>query len=219
MPGGCSPVNVGRPAPNRWKNVASTGFDKRPAEGPVPVHIPGPKGNGDVGLAGDHAYDVRHHGGADQAVYAHAREDLDAWELPLGRTLPAGGFGENLTTTGMDLTGAVIGERWQIGRDVLLEVSCPRIPCVTFEGWLGRPGWMKEFLAAGVPGAFLRVVAVGSISAGDGIEVVHRPEHDVTIGLCFRAITREPELLARLLPADALPENIREAARRAHRPE
>lgn len=128
------------PRPNPWKGLSATGIDKRPVVGPVAVADPGPKGTGTVGLAGVRASDVQHHGGCDQAVYAHAREDLDAWETELGRPLTHGAFGENLTTLGLDVNGALIGERWRIGPDVVLEVACPRIPCATFQGWLRRDG-------------------------------------------------------------------------------
>lgn len=207
-------VNVGVPQANPWKKLAATGIDKRPVEGPVRVDAPGAKGTGAVGLAGDRAYDVKHHGGSDQAVYAYAREDLDGWQEELGRTLPNGVFGENLTTTGLDVNGALIGERWRVGPEVVLEVSAPRIPCVTFEGWLGRPGWLKRFTAAAVPGAYLRVVTAGAIRAGDAVEITGRPEHDVTVALTFRAMTAEPELLPRLLVADALPAEDLEWVRR-----
>ncbi|MFD6717990.1 sulfurase [Micromonospora sp. TSRI0369] len=199
-------VNVGRPQPNPWKGIGATGIDKRPVDGLVAVTAPGPKGTGAVGLAGDRVYDVAHHGGADQAVYAYAREDLDHWEAELGRPLADGCFGENLTTTGLDVNGALIGERWRIGPDLVLEVTCPRIPCGTFQGWLGERGWMKRFTEEVRPGAYLRVVTPGSVGAGDPVEVVHRPDHDVTVALVFRATTLETELLPRLLVADALPE-------------
>ncbi|WP_329126221.1 MOSC domain-containing protein [Streptomyces sp. NBC_01465] len=207
-------VNVGRPRPNPWKGISATGIDKQPVEGPVAVTAPGPKGDGAVGLAGDRVYDVKHHGGTDQAVYAYAREDLDGWEAELGRELPNGSFGENLTTLGMDLNSALIGERWRIGSDVVLEVAVPRIPCVTFQGWLEQEGWLKRFTQAAVPGPYLRVIEPGEISAGDPVEIVHRPDHDVTVALTFRAFTLEPELLPRLLVADALPEEDREMVRR-----
>jgi MOSC domain-containing protein YiiM len=207
-------VNIGRPRPNPSKGLSATGIDKRPVDGPVAVSAPGPKGTGEVGLAGDRAYDVKHHGGADQAVYAYAREDLDGWETELGRPLTNGVFGENLTTLGVDVNGALIGERWRIGRDVVLEVSCARIPCVTFQAWVERPGWIKRFTDAGLPGAYLRVIEPGEIRAGDPVEVVHRPGHDVTVALFFRAMTREPELLPRLSAADALPEEDKDVVRR-----
>ncbi|MDH6139577.1 MOSC domain-containing protein YiiM [Kitasatospora sp. GP30] len=207
-------VNIGRPRPNPWKRPSTTGIDKRPVQGPVAVQAPGPKGTGEVGLAGDRAYDVRNHGGADQAFYAYAREDLDDWEAELGRPLPNGTFGENLTTMGIDVNTSLIGERWQIGSDVVLEVSCPRIPCSTFQGWLDRDGWLKQFTAAARPGPYLRVLHPGEIRAGDRIAVVHRPDHDVTVELTFRALTLEPDLLPRLLPAEALPLEAKELAAR-----
>ncbi|WP_436762938.1 MOSC domain-containing protein [Streptosporangium sp. V21-05] len=207
-------VNIGRPRPNPWKGLGSTGIDKRPVDGPVAVTAPGPKGTGAVGLAGDRVHDVKHHGGSDQAVYAYAREDLDGWETELGRPLPNGVFGENLTTLGLDVNGALIGERWRIGPDVVLEVSCPRLPCATFQGWLEREGWIKRFTQAARPGAYLRVIEPGDIRAADPVEIVHRPGHEVTVALVFRAMTSEPSLLPRLPAADALPEEIRERAGR-----
>ncbi|MFF3564588.1 MOSC domain-containing protein [Streptomyces sp. NPDC002574] len=212
-------VNVGRPRPNPWKDTGVTGIDKRPVTGPVAVTAPGPKGTGAVGLAGDRAYDVKHHGGSDQAVYAYAREDLDRWERELGRELRDGMFGENLTTLGVDVNGALIGERWRIGGPAgpVLEVSCPRIPCGTFQGWLDEGGWLRRFTRAAQPGAYLRVAAPGGIRAGDPVEIVHRPDHEVTVALVFRAVTLEPALLPSLLAADALPEEIRTAARRRTR--
>jgi MOSC domain-containing protein YiiM len=207
-------VNVGKPRPNPWKRLALTGIDKRPADGPVAVTAPAAMGTGEVGLAGDRAHDVKHHGGPDQAVYAYAREDLDHWQSALGRSFANGSFGENLTTTGLDVNGALIGERWRLGPDVVLEVSCPRLPCATFQGWLQREGWIAEFVLAARPGAYLRVIEPGDIRAGDPVEIVHRPEHDVTIALAFRALTREPDLLPRLLAADGLPQRSKDLVRR-----
>jgi MOSC domain-containing protein YiiM len=206
-------VNIGEPRPNPWKPTAVTGIDKRPVSGSVMVTAPGPKGTGAVGLAGDRVYDLKHHGGSDQAVYAYASEDLDMWEDRLGRPLPGGVFGENLTTEGVDVSGALIGECWRLGRDVLLEVCCPRIPCGTFQGWLARAGWIKEFTGAARPGAYLRVIEPGQIRGGDPVVIERRPAHDVTVALTFRALTTEPDLLPRLLPAAALPDEITDLVR------
>jgi MOSC domain-containing protein YiiM len=52
---------------------------------------------------------------------------------------------------GIAVNEALIGERWRIGADLLLEVSCPRIPCGTFQGWMGRRGWVKRFTQAALP--------------------------------------------------------------------
>jgi MOSC domain-containing protein YiiM len=207
-------VNVGRPRANPRKPAALTGIDKRPVDGPVLVTAPGPKGTGAVGLAGDRVYDVKHHGGPDQAVYAYAREDLDHWAAELGTELANGVFGENLTTEGIGVNDALIGERWRIGRDVLLEAACPRIPCGTFQGWLERDGWIKRFTQAALPGTYFRVLSPGPVCAGDPVRIEHRPAHQVTIAVTFRALTTEPELLPELLAAGAMPEGIKELARK-----
>jgi len=212
-------VNIGVPRANPWKPTGTTGIDKRPVPGPVAVRAPGPKGTGAVGLAGDRVHDVRHHGGDDQAVYAYAREGLDRWASRLGEPLPDGMFGENLTTADLDVDGALIGERWLVGADVVLEVSCPRIPCGTFQGWMADEGWLKTFTAAAEPGAYLRVVEPGEIRAGDRIAVVDRPSHDVTVALAFRALTTSSELLPRLVDVEALPaEDLARIRRRVAAP-
>ena len=207
-------VNVGQPCPSPWAAVKVTGIDKRPVHGPVMVTPAPAKGTGIVGLAGDRVYDVHHHGGPDQAVYAYAGEDLDMWAVELDRPLAPGVFGENLTTIGLDVNGALIGERWRIGSEVILEVCQPRIPCRTFAGWLKETGWVKRFTQAARPGAYLRVIQAGEIRAGDPVDIVHRPDHDVSIEVVFRAKTLEPELLPRLLAADALPRDLRKLAMR-----
>lgn len=208
-------VNAGRPKAVDYTDAAGgvTGIDKQPADGPVRVTDPGPKGTGGSGVAGDAVCDLRHHGGSDQAVYAVAREDLDAWERSLGRPLANGAFGENLTTAGLDVSGARIGERWRIGPDLVLEVTSGRIPCRTFAGHLGERRWVKRFTEAAAPGAYLRVIEPGGIRAGDPVEIVHRPDHGVTVRMEFLAATTRRDLLKELLAArDALhPETLRAA--------
>ncbi|MFE7317061.1 MOSC domain-containing protein [Streptomyces sp. NPDC057555] len=207
-------VNIGRATPSPYTSAeGGTGIDKRPVDGPVAVAAPGRRGVGGSGLAGDAVVDTRHHGGDDQAVYAYAREDLDDWQRRLDRELTNGSFGENLTTAGVDVTGARIGERWRVGPEVLLEVTSPRIPCRTFQGWLDESGWIKRFTRAAVPGAYFRVLEAGEIRAGDTVRIEHRPDHDITVALMFRALTTERALLPRLLEAgDALHQEARATA-------
>jgi MOSC domain-containing protein YiiM len=207
-------VNLGHRRPNPHKDTGWTGIGKQPTLGPVEVRAPGTKTTGlGSGLVGDFIGDGKHHGGDEQAVYAFQREDLDAWERQLGRELPNGFFGENLTTVGLEVNEARLGERWRVGSEIVLQVTSPRIPCSTFRGWMGQKGWAKIFTAAGRPGAYLSVIAPGTITAGDSIEVVHRPNHDVTIAMAFRATTTERALLPRLLEAgDDLDPGLRRAA-------
>jgi MOSC domain-containing protein YiiM len=210
-------VNLGRPRPNPHKSsVRVTGIDKKPASGPVEVRDPGPKHGGlGSGLVGDFIGDGKHHGGHDQAVYAFQREDLDRWADRLGRELPNGFFGENLTTSGIDVNEARVGERWRVGDQVELVVTSPRTPCATFRGWVGERGWVKLFTVDARPGAYLRVLRPGMIRAGDPIEVLHRPDHDVTVSLFYRSQLTERDLMPRLLAAgDDLPAGTREDVER-----
>jgi MOSC domain-containing protein YiiM len=187
-------VNVGREADLVvGGKPARSAIDKRAAGGPVEV--------GPLGLAEDECADKENHGGPDQAVYAYAREDLDWWTERLGRELRNGEFGENLTTAGLDVTGAAIGERWRIGTAVL-QVTSPRIPCVTFQSWMDENSWVRRFAAAGRPGAYLRVLAPGLVWAGADAEVLGRPDPLVTVADSMRAFYGDQELMRRLLAVD-----------------
>jgi MOSC domain-containing protein YiiM len=209
-------VNLARVRPNPDATSRPTGIDKAPARVAVEVRAPGPMTGGlGSGLVGDFIGNRRSHGGDDQAVYAYAREDLDAWETQFGRIFANGAFGENLTTSGIDVSEARIGARWRIGTDgLVLEVSAPWVPCRTFAAFLELDGWIKTFTQAAKPGAYLRVISPGTVRAGDPISVDYRPGHDVTISLVFRARMSEPQLLPRLLAAQALSTDLKEYARR-----
>ena len=194
-------VCVGRPHPvglHRGRPVKSS-IGKAPVSGRVRVE--------GVNVAGDDQADRRVHGGPDKAVYAYAREDTAWWERELGRELGPGAFGENLTVEGVDVSGALIGERWRLG-SVELEVCQPRFPCFKLGLRFGDPQMLKRFTRAGRPGAYLRIVREGEIGAGDAIEVTDRPDHGVTIALVARAVMIEPALLEFAAAAPALPASL-----------
>jgi MOSC domain-containing protein YiiM len=209
-------VNLARVRANPDAPSRQTGIDKTATAEAVMVRSPGPMRSGlGSGLVGDSIGNQKLHGGDDQAVYAYAREDLDEWETRLDRPLTDGMFGENLTTSGVDVTHARIGERWRVGTGgLLLEVSAPRTPCRTFSAFLDIDGWIKTFTATAKPGAYLRVVAPGAVQAGDTISIEDRPDHDVTISMVFRAKMSEPELLPQLMAADALSAELKDYVRR-----
>ena len=168
----------------------ASGIDKRPHQGAVRV--------GRLGLAGDEHGDTENHGGPDQAVYAYAREDLDWWTERLGRELSSGEFGENVTTAGIDITAALIGETWRVG-DIVVQITSPRIPCETFKAWTGEDQWVRRFAAAARPGAYMRVLTEGQISDGDGIEVLSRPVQRVTVAESMLAYYGDEDLMRALL--------------------
>jgi MOSC domain-containing protein YiiM len=214
-------LNLGHPGPNPVKKAIPTGIGKEPVDS-AEVRAPGPKHGGlGSGLVGDFVGDQRHHGGDHQAVYAYAREELDAWQERLGRALPSGMFGENLTTSGLDVDGAVVGERWQVGDEVVLEVAGPRIPCSTFAARMGEKGWVKRFTEVGNTGAYLAVVTPGTVRRGDPVSVVARPEDGIGVRLVFRAFTGDLDAARQVLGAGCLNEkdhaDLAESVRRRTR--
>src|SRR3954452_3037970 len=194
-------VNVGAPRPVEVNgHTVLTAIWKHPVEGRVPLS--------GVNLRGDDQADRTVHGGPDKAVYAYAAEEEEWWEAELGRTLGDAPFGENLTVRGLPVSGAVIGECWQLG-SALLEVAQPRLPCFKLGLRMGDRLFPKRFAAVGRPGAYLRIVSEGDIGAGDAITLVSRPSHGVTSALVSRALVGEPELLPEALEATELPEELR----------
>jgi MOSC domain-containing protein YiiM len=187
-------VNRGRIAdlPGSGKSGQSA-IDKRPVSGEVPV--------GPLGLDGDEVADKENHGGLEQAVYVYAREDLDWWTEELGREVRNGFFGENVTTGGIDVSSALIGEKWQLG-STIVQVTAPRIPCVVFRSWMDERGWVKRFAAAGRPGTYLRVLTPGAVWAGAGLEVLSRPEVEVTVAEAMRAFYGDRDIMSRLLQVE-----------------
>lgn len=184
----------------RGGEMVPTGIWKVPVEGRVAVR--------GVNVDGDEQADRTVHGGPDKALYAYAREDTAWWERELGRELPHGVFGENLTLRGVDVTGALIGERWRIG-SALLEVSEPRFPCWKLGARFGDPTMLKRFAVARRPGAYLRIAEEGELGAGDPVEVAWRPAHDLTIAAFAHAYLEDRAGLRRLLDVPAVSETWR----------
>ncbi|HEU4450212.1 MAG TPA: MOSC domain-containing protein [Gaiellaceae bacterium] len=189
-------VNVGRPRAVEWLGKRdTTAIWKEPVAGRVPV--------AGVNLAGDDQANRRFHGGPDKAVYAYAREDYDWWSDDLGRPVPPATFGENLTVEGVDVTGAVVGERWAVG-SALLEVAGPRTPCWKLGARMEDADFPVHFAACGRPGAYLRIVEEGEVGAGDEVEVVRRPTHHLTVGRIARIYHGDRERCRELLQAPEL---------------
>lgn len=181
-------VNVGQPrqiSVRRGRPLMSS-IVKDPVEGRV-------RATG-ANLEGDRQADLTVHGGADKAVYVYAAEDIAWWAQALERPeVGPGWFGENLTTEGLDVTHSVVGERWRIG-EAEFEVSQPRLPCAKLGIRFGEPRMVKAFARASRPGAYLRILLEGTVGAGDPIELLHRPDHGVTVQLVSDAFLLDPSL-------------------------
>jgi MOSC domain-containing protein YiiM len=199
-------VHVGRPRSiDTRRGAVATAIWKYPVQGRVAVR--------GVNLDGDDQADRSVHGGPDKAVYAYALEEVLAWENELDRNLGDAAFGQNLTTQGIDVSGAIIGERWLIG-NTLLEVAQPRLPCFKLGLRIGVPGFVKQFAQASRPGAYLRIVHEGDIGARDPITVISRPDHGITSRMVSDAILRDPTLRPLVGRAEQLPTELRNLTNR-----
>lgn len=196
-------VNVGtvRLVEYRGRSV-TTGIWKHPVIGRTALR--------GVNFHGDDQADRTLHGGPDKAVYAYAREDYDFWRDAEGMETPPGLFGENLTVEGIDLSSALVGERWSVGSTVL-EVAQPRLPCFKLGIRVGDPQFPKRFHAARRNGAYLRVLQEGDVGPGDAVSVTHRPDHDVSLRHMVAAL-HDPERAAALSRVGRLPDFWRQVA-------
>jgi MOSC domain-containing protein YiiM len=201
-------VNVGEARTVEWMGRSvTTAIWKSPVDGEVAV--------AGVNLAGDEQADRRVHGGADKAVYAYALEDYRWWSDLLGVEVGAGTFGENLTTSGIDLNRCSVGDRWLVGT-TLLEVAQPRTPCFKLAMRMGDASFPARFDAANRPGAYLRIVCPGTVRRGDMIVVEPTREPAVRIGE-FATAADDDDLLRRLADDPRIPAGWRRAAARALR--
>ena len=190
-------VLTGTPRPIDTKS-GRTGFFKSERAGPVEV--------GQTGLAGDNIVDTDNHGGPDQAVYLMGSGDYAHWERALGRSLPPGSFGENLVIDGWTSATAAIGDRFAIGT-VLLELTAPRIPCVTLARVMNDPHFPIRFFEEGHPGAYARVLNGGALRRGDAATALPYTDGPaVTMADCLAASRtglKDPAILAALARSPA----------------
>lgn len=198
-------VNVGTPQEVQWRGrTVRSAIWKQPVEGPIAL--------AGVNLAGDDQADRRVHGGEDKAVYAYAVEDYRWWASVLQEEMGPATFGENLTTEGLDLTRASIGDRWQVG-SATLEVAQPRSPCYKLGIRMGDDAFPELFEAAARPGVYLRIVTPGTLAAGDPIEVQPAVAPAITLEDLIRP-DPDRDLLARIGADVRVPHGWRRHAQR-----
>ncbi len=152
-------INIGRRTPLLvGGKELKTGIFKEACTGAVAI--------GKLGLTGDAVCNTRHHGGPDQAVYLYSVEDYEFWARQLGKAVPAGTFGENLTVSGIDLNEICVGDVL-FSDAISLQIAAPRIPCSTLAARMADKHFAKKFMQAGRSGAYCRVLEPGSLAAGD----------------------------------------------------
>jgi MOSC domain-containing protein YiiM len=192
-------LNVGQPRSYDWQDqTILTAIFKDPVEGPVSLRR--------YNLDGDRQADLSVHGGHDKAVYAYPSEHYAGWQTALGRELPPGAFGENLTTEGLLEDEVCIGDEFRVGT-ARLAVSQPRMPCFKLGLRFGDPTMVKKFLKSGHPGIYFSIVEEGTLAPGDPIERVRSDENGLTVNAMLGLILNrhaDPDDLRRALRVSAL---------------
>ena len=194
-------VNVGLPREVEWRGrTVLTGIFKAPVAGAVRV--------AGVNLDGDGQADLEVHGGPDKAVYAYAAEHYPWWEDELGKPLPWGAFGENLTVEGVPLEDELaLGDRLLVGSAELVVVQ-PRLPCFKLGIRFGDPTMTRRFEASGRSGFYLRILREGEVAAGDAIELVRHPLGIPVseLGRLYLQDRHDADGMRRVLELDVLPQ-------------
>ena len=160
---------------------------KRPLDGAVRVER--------EGIRGDEQADRVNHGGPERALLHYCLDHYTWWreQCPeqADRFRPPG-FGENLSSSGMDETSVYIGDIYRIGA-CRLQVAQPRTPCWKLNVRLAVPDLARRVQDSARCGWFYRVLEPGSISPGDAIELLERPTESLTIAAAMHAVYHEPE--------------------------
>ncbi len=195
-------INVGLPQALSWKDqTATTSIVKKPVEGPVFVHT--------LHLEGDAQANLTVHGGVTKAVYGYPLEHYAYWESELNKEhLPPGSFGENLTIDGLKESDTQIGDRFQIGKVVLMATE-PRQPCDKLAMRMQQEDMIERFLYSLRSGVYFSVLKEGMIQAGDEVKCIHKEQHGITVSDIIRldVIDRnDEEGLRKAIKIDALPE-------------
>lgn len=180
-----------------------TGFFKQPVNGPAKV--------GKLNIEGDGQADLSVHGGVDKAVYVYSWKNVEYWKIFLEREdLHPGSFGENLTVDELLDTEVCLGDQFEIGTACFL-VTQPRFPCFKLGIAMGRPDFVKTFQEGGRNGFYLRVLQVGTISAGDTIRrIANNDPAAVTVAEfvnIYRTRSTSRRILHRLASLSALPDS------------
>jgi ferredoxin-NADP reductase/MOSC domain-containing protein YiiM len=165
-------VNVGLPKLVDWNGKqVRTAIWKNPVAGRVKVRPLNFEGDGQADLGG--------HGGPYRAVMVYQLDSYTYWRDHFGQ-LEIGAFGENLTVDGLPDSEVCVGDQLRIG-DALFEVTAPRVTCYRLGIRLKEPQAAALLISHRRPGFYLRVLAEGTVAAGDEVTLVSRNPDSLSI--------------------------------------
>jgi len=178
-----------------------TGIFKKPVNEPIYLEKEQVKG--------DEISNRKVHGGEFKACYLFSAENYPYWEnLYPNFNWYYAMLGENLTVENLDETKIYIGDIYKIG-NALIQITQPREPCNTFAAKMGTTDILKQFIAHGKPGTYVRVLEEGYVKTGDAFQLIQKEENSLSTSDFFNLLfakNKNQEHLKLALKNDALPQ-------------
>lgn len=189
---------------NYHGKVVNTGMYKFPVDEGIYL--------GKEDVKDDSVIDRRYHGGVDKACYWYSAKHYDFWKNRFpDLEWDYGMFGENLSISELDEGEVKIGDVYEIG-ECLVQVTQPRQPCFKLNYRFSCDSMVKEFIAAGFPGVYIRVLREGSINKGDELILKERNEQSLSIREVYQLLyqaDKDPLLFQRAIADEALAASCR----------
>jgi len=152
-----------------WPDKPASAIDKSPVTGWVEIN--------ETGLLNDQQADLRVHGGAEKAIHHYAADHLDFWKAAFpddATKFRSGGFGENISTTGLTEHQICLGDIFSLGT-ARVEICQGRQPCWKLNAHTNIPFMAVEFQKSGKTGWYYRVIENGKVQTGDKMRLLARP--------------------------------------------
>ena len=158
-------INVGKI--QTYDNDWTTAFFKYPVEGKIWVS--------ELCVEGDEQHHKKYHGGTFRPILAYCAEHYPKWRTELSVDFPFGGFAENFTISGLDEDSVCLGDVYQVGDTLKIQVSQPRLPCDQISMRWNMPELTKLVKNSGRTGWYMSVVEEGCVEAGMTLTLLERP--------------------------------------------
>jgi MOSC domain-containing protein YiiM len=198
-------TNIAEPKTIEWNGThVTTGIFKKPTNAPVYLDI--------ECVENDEISDRNVHGGSYKACYLFSEDHYPYWQnLYPHLNWCYGMFGENLTVKGLDEKEIHIGDIFEIGT-AMIQITQPREPCYKLGIKFGTQTILKEFIAHGHPGTYVRILKKGHVSVGDTMKLIEKSPNSVSTYAFFNLLfskDKDKTLLTSIVSNTALPESKR----------
>ncbi|WP_350294008.1 MOSC domain-containing protein [uncultured Croceitalea sp.] len=198
-------TNLAQPKTILWRGrEIQTGIYKEPVEESLLLQK--------EAVAKDTVIDRKHHGGEFKACYLFSADYYDEWKgFYPNLNWDWGMFGENLTVQGLDENKLCIGDIFKIGT-ALVQITEPRQPCHKLGIKFGHHKVIKEFIAYGHPGTYVRIIKEGRVKKGDYLELQQKSKSTLSVQQ-YNQLVNQKEKNLELVKLAVANDSIREEKR------